>query len=87
MVADDQQKSVAEAYIAQLDAARVYPAQIVTTIEPLKAFYAAEQYHQDFLTLNPTYPYIAINDIPKVESLKTMFPNIYADQPVLVGQL
>ena len=86
-VADDQQKSVVEAYIAQLDTAKVYPAQIVTTIEPLKAFYPAEQYHQDFLTLNPTYPYIAINDIPKVESLKTMFPKLYADQPVLVGQL
>ena len=86
-VADDQQKSVAEAYIAQLDTAKVYPAQIVTTIEPLKAFYPAEQYHQDFLTLNPTYPYNAINDIPKVESLKTMFPKLYADQPVLVGQL
>ena len=86
-VADDQQKSVVEAYIAQLDTAKVYPAQIVTTIEPLKAFYPAEQYHQDILTLNPTYPYIAINDIPKVESLKTMFPKLYADQPVLVGQL
>jgi peptide-methionine (S)-S-oxide reductase len=86
-VADEKQKSVAEAYIAQLNAAKVYPAEIVTTIEPLKGFYAAEQYHQDFLTLNPTYPYIAINDIPKVEALKTLFPGIYSDKPVLVGQL
>ncbi len=86
-VADDKQKSVAEAYIAQLNAAKVYPAEIVTTIEPLTGFYAAEQYHQDFLTLNPTYPYIAINDIPKVEALKALFPGIYSEKPVLVGQL
>lgn len=86
-VADAEQKAVAEAYIAQLDAAKVFPQPIVTTIEPLKGFYAAEQYHQDFLTLNPTYPYIVVNDLPKIENLKALFPSEYRALPVLVGQL
>lgn len=82
----DQQK-VAQAYIDQLDQAGVFPAPIVTTLEPFKAFYPAEQYHQDFLTLNPDWPYIVINDLPKVAALKAMFPNEYRADPVLVGQL
>ncbi|MBI4920169.1 MAG: peptide-methionine (S)-S-oxide reductase MsrA [Devosia nanyangense] len=86
-VSSDDQATVAKAYIAQLDAAKAYPAPIVTTIEKLQGFYAAEQYHQDFLTLNPTYPYIVFNDIPKVEALKAIFPSEYSEQPVLVGQL
>ncbi len=86
-VQNDDQKNVAAAYIAQLDAAKAYPEPIVTTIEPLKGFYPAEGYHQDFLTLNPTYPYIAINDIPKVENLAKLFPKLYSDTPVLVGSL
>lgn len=86
-VGDDEQKAVAEAYIAQLGAAKVFPQPIVTTIEPLKGFYAAEQYHQDFLTLNPTYPYIVVNDLPKIENLEAMFPAQYRAMPVLVGQL
>jgi peptide-methionine (S)-S-oxide reductase len=86
-VSSDDQAKVAAAYIAQLDAAKAYPEKIVTTIEKLQGFYPAEQYHQDFLTLNPTYPYIVINDLPKVEALKTLFPGEYADKPVLVGQL
>ena len=86
-VADAEQKAVAEAYIAQLGAAKVFPEPIVTTIEPLKGFYAAEQYHQDFLTLNPTYPYIVINDLPKIDNLKALFPSEYRALPVLVGQL
>jgi peptide-methionine (S)-S-oxide reductase len=86
-VEDAEQKAVAEAYIAQLDAAKVFPQPIVTTIEPLKGFYAAEQYHQDFLTLNPTYPYIVVNDLPKIENLKALFPSEYRALPVLVGQL
>lgn len=86
-VADAEQKAVAEAYIAQLDAAKVFAQPIVTTIEPFKGFYAAEQYHQDFLTLNPTYPYIVVNDLPKIENLKALFPTEYRALPVLVGHL
>ena len=85
--ADAKQADYAKAYIAQLDKAGVFGAPIVTTIEPLKGFYPAEQYHQDFLTLNPTWPYIVINDLPKVAALKTMFPDEYRADPVLVGQL
>ena len=78
-----EQKTVAEDYIAQLGKAGVYHDPIVTTLEPFKAFYPAEDYHQDFLTLNPDYPYIAINDMPKVENLKRLFPTLYRDQPVM----
>jgi peptide-methionine (S)-S-oxide reductase len=85
-VADDAQKQVVESYIAELDAAGAYPAKIVTTIEPLEAFYPAEDYHQDYLTLNPTQPYIVIHDLPKIESLKVMFPDLYRDDPVLVAE-
>jgi peptide-methionine (S)-S-oxide reductase len=83
--ADDTQKKIAEAYIAQLDAAHVFARPIVTRIEPLKGFYAAEDYHQDYLVHNPTAPYIAYNDIPKVENFKKLFPEIYSGQPVLVN--
>ncbi len=83
--ADDTQKKIAEAYIAQLDAAHVFARPIVTRIEPLKGFYAAEDYHQDYLVHNPTQPYIAYNDIPKVENFKKLFPEIYSGQPVLVN--
>ena len=72
--ASDEQKKIAQSYIEQLDKAKVFPAPIVTTLEPFKAFYPAEDYHQDFLTLNPTYPYIVYNDLPKVANLKQMFP-------------
>jgi peptide-methionine (S)-S-oxide reductase len=82
--ANDGQKEIASAYIAQLDQTGIYPARIVTTLETGKAFYPAEDYHQDFLTENPTYPYIVYNDLPKVEALKTMFPAIYSKTPVLV---
>ncbi|MCO5092975.1 peptide-methionine (S)-S-oxide reductase MsrA [Bosea sp. (in: a-proteobacteria)] len=84
--ADAEQARVAKAYIAQLNRARVYDAAIVTRIEPDRAFYPAEAYHQDFLTRYPTHPYIAINDIPKVENLKRVFPQLYRDKPVLVSQ-
>jgi peptide-methionine (S)-S-oxide reductase len=80
----EEQARVAKAYIAQLDQAHVYGDTIVTTIEPGRSFYPAEDYHQDFLTLNPTYPYIVINDLPKVENLKRIFPELYREQPVLV---
>jgi peptide-methionine (S)-S-oxide reductase len=80
-----EQTRVAAAYIAQLNAAKVFPAPIVTTIEPGKAFYPAEAYHQDYLTLHPHQPYIAINDIPKVEALQQLFPDRYRATPVLVA--
>ena len=75
----DDQKRVAEAYIAQLDHAKVYRAPIVTQVAPLKAFYPAEAYHQNYLKLHPMQPYIVINDAPKVEALKAKFPAIYRD--------
>jgi peptide-methionine (S)-S-oxide reductase len=83
----EEQADTARAYIAQLDATGLYEGPIVTTIEPFKAFYPAEQYHQDFLTLNPTWPYIAFHDLPKIAALKALFPDAYRDQPVLVGML
>jgi peptide-methionine (S)-S-oxide reductase len=83
-VRNDEQARIATAYIAQLDKAHVFDAPIVTTIEPGKTFYPAEGYHQDFLTLHPDYPYIVYNDLPKVANLKTMFPHLYRDKPVLV---
>jgi len=79
------QEQIAKTYIAQLDAAHVFPAPIVTTIEPDRGFYAAEDYHQDFMTLNPNHAYIVFNDLPKVENLKRLFPELYRDDPVLVG--
>ncbi|RWB32490.1 MAG: peptide-methionine (S)-S-oxide reductase [Mesorhizobium sp.] len=81
---NDSQKKIAESYIAQLDKAKVFPEPIVTTLETGKTFYPAEDYHQDFLTLNPTYPYIVYNDLPKIENLKTLFPDLYSEKPVLV---
>jgi peptide-methionine (S)-S-oxide reductase len=86
-VVDDQQQKVAQSYIAELDKAKVFGEPIVTTLEPFKAFYPAEDYHQDFLTLNPTYPYIVYNDLPKVANLKQIFPNLYRDTPVLVSEV
>jgi peptide-methionine (S)-S-oxide reductase len=85
--ANDEQAKVARAYIAELDRAKVYNATIVTKIEPGHDFYPAEAYHQDFLTLNPTYPYIVYNDLPKIENLKRLFPKLYRDDPVLVSQV
>jgi peptide-methionine (S)-S-oxide reductase len=83
--ANAEQARVAKAYIAQLNQARVYPAAIVTKIEPDREFYAAEDYHQDFVTTHPTYPYIVYNDLPKIEDLKHIFPDRYRADPVLVA--
>ena len=80
--ASDDQKRVAEAYIAQLDQAHVFKSPIVTKLEPLTGFYPAEDYHQDFLVLHPAYPYIVFNDLPKVENLKRLFPDNYREMPV-----
>lgn len=79
----DQQR-VAQAYIAQLDAAHAYSKPIVTKLETYNGFYPAEDYHQDFLTEHPTYPYIVINDLPKVAQLKQLFAERYQEKPVLV---
>lgn len=76
---NDDQKRVVQAYIDQLQAARVYPDRIVTQVTPLVAFYPAEAYHQNYLALHPTQPYIVVNDLPKVEALKTRFPAMYRD--------
>jgi peptide-methionine (S)-S-oxide reductase len=84
-VTNDDQKKVAEAYIAQLNAAKVYKKPIVTKVGTLQAFYPAEAYHQDYLMLHPNQPYIAYNDIPKVENLKKIFAENYIEKPTLVG--
>jgi peptide-methionine (S)-S-oxide reductase len=82
--ANDDQKRVAEAYIAQLDKAKVFPKPIVTKLETLSGFYPAEDYHQDFAVLHPSYPYIVYNDAPKVDNLKRLFVDTYRDTPVTV---
>lgn len=73
---NDEQKRVAEAYIDQLNAAKVFSRKIVTQVVPYKGFYPAEDYHQHFLDKHPTYPYIAINDMPKVAALKKSYPQM-----------
>jgi peptide-methionine (S)-S-oxide reductase len=80
----EEQARIAAAYIGELDKAQAFPKRIVTKIEPGKSFYAAEDYHQDFLTLNPTYAYIVINDLPKVAALERLFPKLYRKEPILV---
>ena len=82
---NEEQAKVAKAYIAQLDSAHAFKEPIVTTIEPGRAFYPAEDYHQDFLAHNPGYPYIVFNDLPKIANLKRVFPALYRPDPVLVG--
>ena len=87
--ADTNQKQVAEKYIAQLEAAKVFDGKIVTQLTSLAAplaFYPAEAYHQDYATLHPNQPYIARFDLPKIANLKTMMPDLYRDKPVLVSQ-
>ncbi len=73
----DEQKRIAEAYIAQLGTEKVYAQPIVTQVVPLKGFYAAEDYHQDYLKNHPYEPYIMINDQPKITNLKKEFPELY----------
>ena len=74
---NDEQKRVAEAYIAQLDQAKVFRHRIVTQVTPLQAFYPAEAYHQNYAALHPNQPYIYYNDAPKVEHLRQEFPDLY----------
>ncbi len=76
---DDEQMRIAKAYITQLDAAKVFPKPIVTQLTPLKGFYSAEDYHQDYALKNPTNPYIQICDLPKISALKQQFPELFVD--------
>jgi peptide-methionine (S)-S-oxide reductase len=82
---NEDQASVARAYIAQLDEAHVFKKAIATKIELDRAFYPAEAYHQDYLEHNPHAPYIAFNDMPKIEDLKHLLPDVYRATPVLVN--
>jgi peptide-methionine (S)-S-oxide reductase len=82
-VADAEQRRAAAAYIGQLDQAHLFDRPVATRVDPLTGFYPAEAYHQDYLERHPDQPYIAYNDIPKVESLKRLFPEAYVDKPVL----
>jgi len=84
---DAEQADLARAYIGQLDKSKVFDGKIVTTVEPNRSFYPAEGYHQDYLTLNPTQPYIVYNDLPKIENLKRLFAQDYRADPVLVSQV
>jgi peptide-methionine (S)-S-oxide reductase len=77
--ANDEQKRLATAYIQQLDAAHIFPRSIVTQVVPLKGFYRAEEYHQDYALHNPDNPYILICDRPKIAALKEQFPNLFVD--------
>lgn len=74
---NDRQKKVAQAYIKQLNQEKVFSAPIVTTLVPLQGFYAAEDYHQNFIQHNPTYPYVVVHDLPKLAQLKQQFPRLY----------
>lgn len=82
---DAVQKAVAERYIAQLDAAKLFPAKIVTEVSALQGFYPAEKYHQNYATVHPDAAYIAHFDLPKITHLKTLLPNLYRAQAVLVN--
>jgi peptide-methionine (S)-S-oxide reductase len=83
--ASPAQERIAKAYVAQLTKANVFKGPIVTKIEPLKAFYPAEDYHQDFLIHNPNHPYIVRNDLPKVAALKRVYPEVYRETPVMLN--
>ena len=81
---NDAQRKIASDYVGQLDRANVYCGALATRVEAYKGFYPAETYHQNFLTLHPDYPYIVVNDLPKVDNLKRLFPALYRVQPALV---
>ncbi|HTJ29741.1 MAG TPA: peptide-methionine (S)-S-oxide reductase MsrA [Acidobacteriaceae bacterium] len=75
--ANDEQKKISMAYIAQLEAAKIFPTKIVTEVTPLKGFYEAEAYHQDYALHNPQNPYILVCDKPKIEALKATYPELF----------
>ena len=82
--ADEQQKKIATAYVEQLNKSGIFTRPVVTRVDALKGFYAAEDYHQDYLIHNLASPYIVYNDLPKIENLKKLFPAQYRDKPVMV---
>jgi peptide-methionine (S)-S-oxide reductase len=84
--AGPEQETTARAYIAQLDAAHIFAAPIATKVEPLKGFYPAEDFHQDYLVRTPQSAYIQINDLPKIAALKRVWPDFYREQPVLLAE-
>jgi peptide-methionine (S)-S-oxide reductase len=81
----EAQRNVAEAYIVELGKAHAFPRPIVTKVEPLEAFYPAESYHQDYATFHPDSGYIVVNDLPKIENLQRLYPELYRERPVLVS--
>jgi len=82
--ANAEQKNIAESYIKQINAAKVFDDSIVTLVQPLTGFYPAEDYHQDYARKHPDNPYILINDAPKVAHLKQQFPGVYQDEQMVV---
>ena len=82
---DETQKRIAEAYISQLEKSHAFARAIVTRVDPLKGFFPAEDYHQDYLIHNPSTPYIAIYDMPKIENFKRTFPELYSGRAVLAS--
>ena len=84
-VANAEQEKAARNYIAQLSGSKAFSAPIVTTLEPLRAFYPAETYHQDYLLRHPAQPYIVYNDLPKIDDLKRLFPSLYRESPALTN--
>ena len=81
-----EQQRVVNGYITQLNKTGIFDQKIVTQVQPLNKFYAAEQYHQNYLTLHPNEPYIAINDLPKIKNLQRLYPADYRATPILVGK-
>jgi peptide-methionine (S)-S-oxide reductase len=80
-----EHRRIADAYLRQVTASHTFDAPIVTQVATAMPFYPAEAYHQDFLTLHPTNPYIVYNDLPKIRDLKRLFPDVYRADPVLVA--
>jgi peptide-methionine (S)-S-oxide reductase len=84
---DDEQKNLAQSYIAELNRSKAWASPIVTQVVPLKKFYPAEAYHQNFLERNPDYPYIVYNDLPKLDELRKQFPSLYNPSPILNNEV
>jgi peptide-methionine (S)-S-oxide reductase len=82
--ANAQQQKIAQSYIAQLNAAKVFDGAIVTQVQPLKGFYPAEAYHQDYARIHPDEPYIVVNDAPKIAALKQLYPSLYQPEETVV---
>jgi peptide-methionine (S)-S-oxide reductase len=80
-ISSPEQEAIARDYIAQLSAAKAFGSSIATRLEPLSRFYPAEAYHQDYLRRHPQAPYIVYNDLPKIENLKRLFPDVYRETP------